>query len=153
MTEHAILVLAKYRRILVSHPDGTSVRLNYDVTEGAEDKSGWSYFRPAYKQRHLQENQEYNKEEYQAWRSKATLTEERGWEAAWYDSNGLQRVEADFSEWYWGVPAQAIVTLLDRYAAEGWTVAHVSEDRGVYTGADVLDESYITRIRYLLIRS
>ena len=34
----------------------------------------------------------------------------------------------------------------------GWTVAHVSEDRGVYLGADVPDESYVTRIRYLLIR-
>ena len=56
-------------------------------------------------------------------------------------------------EWsWWGAPLVMIGAVLDRLADEGWSLVHVSEDRGLYVGADVQEESYPTRFRYLLTR-
>lgn len=150
MTEHAILTFARYRRFQVTHPDGTDVRLEYTGKSAEPDGYNVSpYARAAWSQK----NPTWNWDACRPWCKEATVTEARDWEVAWCDGNGWQRLDAELGAWHWGVPAQGIVTLLDRYTTEGWAVAHVSEDHGVYMGADVPEESYITRIRYLLIRT
>jgi hypothetical protein len=145
MTEHAVLVFSKYRRFHVTHPDGLDVELNYT---GRTDSAVNPYARDAWTQR----NPEWNWTACQAWCREAEVTENRGWEALWYDSAGWQILEGKLA-WRFGVPIEATVAYLNRYAAGGWSVVSVSEDRGVYFGTDAADESYVTRIRYLLIRT
>lgn len=53
---------------------------------------------------------------------------------------------------WWGAPVAATNALLDRLSSAGWMLVHISEDRGLYRGVDTTDESYPTRIRYLLSR-
>jgi hypothetical protein len=87
------------------------------------------------------------------WSAETTVSEGSIWEASWCDAGGTHKLDVDLGSPVGGIPVQGLVTLLDRYGAEGWRVLHVSEDRGVYQGTDVPDESYVTRIRYLLVRS
>jgi hypothetical protein len=157
VTEHAILIVARFRRFLVTHLDGTSEYFDYDGSEGVTPGRQFSHYAiQAWHRTHpplgLYKPNDPERDKQNAWLSEATVTEERGWEAAWCDSTGQSRLDVTLDTWYWGVPGPAIVTLLDKYGGEGWKVAHVSEDRGVYRGADVLEESYITRVRYLLVR-
>jgi hypothetical protein len=48
------------------------------------------------------------------------------------------------------MPLKAIIDVLDALARSGWTVRHVSEDRGIDNNANV---SFVTEARYLLSRS
>jgi hypothetical protein len=147
MTEHAILVFARYRRFHVTHPDGTDLELNYT---GRRPSHGYPnpYAEDAWKQK----NPNWDFNACNSWAAQATVTETRGWEARWCDSAGWQTLNGKLAARF-GAPVEATVSYLNSYAAAGWVVAHVSEDRGVYFGADVDDESFVTRIRYLLIRS
>lgn len=52
-----------------------------------------------------------------------------------------------------GYPIQVAMRLLERLAADGWRLMHVSEDHGLYRGADAPYEAYLTRVRYVLARS
>jgi hypothetical protein len=52
----------------------------------------------------------------------------------------------------WGFPVQAAMRLLEQLGNEGWRLVHVSEDHGLYNGADARDEAYLARVRYLLSR-
>lgn len=54
--------------------------------------------------------------------------------------------------WDWGYPVAAALAELDRLESQGWKIIHVSEDHGLYQGADANDEAYLTRVRYLLHR-
>jgi hypothetical protein len=65
-------------------------------------------------------------------------------------AGAAERVEADLTDWSSGVPLAGMTELLNRYAGDGWSIVHVSEDRGLYGGEDVPNESYPSRIRYLL---
>jgi hypothetical protein len=158
VTDHAILIVARFRRFLVTHSDGTSEYFDYDGGEGGipPGRSANHYAIQAWDRTHppmgLYKPNDPVRDARDAWLREAAVTEERGWEAAWCDSSGQSRLDVAVDTWHWGVPGPAIVTLLDRYGAEGWKVAHVSEDRGVYRGADVAEESYVTRVRYLLVR-
>lgn len=53
---------------------------------------------------------------------------------------------------WWGVPASQVAAVLDALASEGWSLVHVSEDKGLFSGATAGFESYPARIRYLLRR-
>ena len=55
-------------------------------------------------------------------------------------------------DWEYGIPSSWIVVELSRLELDGWTVLHTSEDHGLYTGADALDESFATRVKFLLHR-
>jgi hypothetical protein len=48
------------------------------------------------------------------------------------------------------MPLNAIIAVLDELAGSGWTVRHVSEDRGIDDNANV---SFVTEARYLLSRN
>ena len=159
MAEHAILAFAKYRRFLVTHPDGTHELVDWDGDTGAGIVGKEHYAGRVWTLKYLDLEpinergfRERPKAKVDRWCHEATVTPKRGWEAAWCDVSGQHRLDVTIDSWYWGVPAQAIVQMLDEYAKQGWAVAHVSEDRGVYFGTDVTDESYITRLRYLLVR-
>jgi hypothetical protein len=53
----------------------------------------------------------------------------------------------------WGFPITEALRELDRLEKQGWRIVHVSEDHGLYAGADTTDEAYLTRVRYLLRNS
>jgi hypothetical protein len=53
----------------------------------------------------------------------------------------------------WGFPITEALRELDRLEKQGWRIVHVSEDHGLYAGADTTDEAYLTRVRYLLHNS
>lgn len=142
MTEHAILVFARYRRFRVKHPDGTDVQVSYDGSFSPDDYigKGWLQAQPG------------GGSVFTEWRKEASATEERGWQAVWFGAGGEQTLQFPSLASRFGVPAEAMVSALNRYSAEGWRLVNVSEDRGVYRGADTFDEAYVSRIRYLLTR-
>jgi hypothetical protein len=81
----------------------------------------------------------------------ATKTEIRTWKAEFISDGITTPIElGENVQWKWGVPTIAILHELDRLQSEGWTLLNVSEDRGLYQGADADREGYVTRARYLL---
>jgi len=50
----------------------------------------------------------------------------------------------------WGLPVDWVLAELEALERQGWTVLHVSEDRGIYAGRDCPEEALPTRVRYLL---
>lgn len=55
--------------------------------------------------------------------------------------------------WTFGLPIEGVLKVLNELAAKGWSVAHVSEDRGLYAGTTNQTDSWVTKARYLLTRS
>ena len=55
--------------------------------------------------------------------------------------------------WSFGLPIEGVLEILNELAKEGWSVSHVSEDRGVYRGATNQTDSAITTARYLLVHN
>lgn len=73
------------------------------------------------------------------------------WEAVLF-IDGERRSLADILSWEFHFPIRDVIARLDELAAEGWTVAHVSEDRGVYTSKLAANISAPVAARYLLVR-
>jgi hypothetical protein len=74
------------------------------------------------------------------------------WAAGLY-LDGEHRALPAISNWTFGLPIEGVLKVLNELAAEGWTVAHVSEDRGLYAGNTNQTDSWVTKARYLLTRS
>jgi hypothetical protein len=49
-----------------------------------------------------------------------------------------------------GFPMREAMRELDKRKQQGWQLVHVSEDHGLYSGADTPDEAYLARVRYLV---
>jgi len=82
---------------------------------------------------------------------KTNSTEHRSWAAAFLDSAHELSIDLPADVNYaWGFPSIVVHGLLERFTTEGWRLVHVSEDRGLYEGADARNESYPARVRYLL---
>lgn len=146
--EHAVLGFYRSRRFHVTHPDGTDEDYGFDGhAMGAREFDINHYVLLAWKAKKLQ----WNHSEATAWASSATVTEQRGWRARFFDGEQWHR-EDDPTSADFHVPTEAIVSTLNRLAGQGWNVVHVSEDHGLYRGMDIADESFVTRIRYLLRR-
>lgn len=80
--------------------------------------------------------------------------EKRSWKSRLITSTEtIQIPEPDGLSWSDGAPSTWIAEKLDSFSKSGWNLIHVSEDHGLYQGADVPNESYPTRIRFLLQRS
>jgi hypothetical protein len=79
--------------------------------------------------------------------------EVRSWRAEMVTASDRTAIElpADLA-WDWGYPVAAALAELDRLEIEGWKITHVSEDHGLYQGADATEEAFLTRVRYLLHR-
>jgi hypothetical protein len=73
------------------------------------------------------------------------------WAAGLYLGNEYKRLPA-FRYWDFGLPMESILAVLNDLAVEGWSVAHVSEDRGVFRGVTNQTDSAVTTARYLLAR-
>jgi hypothetical protein len=87
------------------------------------------------------------------WWERKKLTH-RGWTAEFISGATKTPVDLTGVLWdTWGFPVATAMTLLDGLAAEGWRLLHVSEDHGLYSGADAANEAYLTRTRYLLTRT
>jgi hypothetical protein len=59
----------------------------------------------------------------------------------------------DLTYWDFGLPMEGILSVLNDLAIDGWSVAHVSEDRGVFRGQTNATDSAVTKARYLLVRN
>ncbi len=67
--------------------------------------------------------------------------------------NGEYKRLPGFTTWNFGFPIDGALEVLNQLATEGWHVAHVSEDRGLYKGLTNQTDSSVTTARYLLARS
>jgi hypothetical protein len=81
----------------------------------------------------------------------AKVTEKVMWAAATYLGGQYKRLPA-FEDWAFGLPLEKILSILNNLASEGWSVAQVSEDRGIYAGTTNATDSAVTKARYLLVR-
>lgn len=82
---------------------------------------------------------------------KCGVTKTVVWAAGLYVDGEHRRLPA-FQYWEYGLPIQELLSVLNDLAAEGWSVAHVSEDRGVYQGLTNRTDSSVTKARYMLVR-
>ena len=73
------------------------------------------------------------------------------WAAGFYAGDEYKPLPA-FRYWDFGLPMEGILSVLNDLATEGWSVVHVSEDRGIYAGATNHTDSSVTTSRYLLVR-
>lgn len=93
---------------------------------------------------------------FERWKSRTGYKHEemRGWVALDYRAGGhAERLDVEFDQWAYGLPLTTITTVLNDFSHHGWTVVSVAEDKGLYRGHDIKDESFPTRVRYLLSRS
>lgn len=147
-TEHALLVLARYRCFDVSHEDGTNEQVDYDGTSPTALSYDVNHYAYAV---WMRLHKQWNVEACRTWCRAATVVEQRGWRVCFFNGSEWHEGEKP-TTWWMGMPGEAIVQALNRLAEEGWHVLHVSEDHGVYAGVDTVDESFPTRVRYLLRR-
>lgn len=73
------------------------------------------------------------------------------WAASLYLGDEPEQLPA-FPSWDFGLPIEGVLEVLNRIAADGWRVVHVSEDRGVYAGITNRTDASVTKARYLLAR-
>lgn len=80
-----------------------------------------------------------------------TTVQTVAWAAGLYLDGTYKRLPA-FPHWAFGLPIENVLAVLNDLAAQGWSVAHVSEDRGLYAGLTNRTDSAVTTARYLLVR-
>lgn len=79
---------------------------------------------------------------------------ERGWWTACFGVERPTEVPDEFwTDWSYGFPVEKTLAVLDALAAQGWRVARVSEDRGLYRGDDAESDSSVTTCRHWLVRT
>jgi hypothetical protein len=79
------------------------------------------------------------------------VTKKVVWAAGLYTGGEYTRLKA-LTSWQYGLPIKELLVVLNDLAADGWAVAHVSEDRGVFQGTTTSTDSAVTKTRYLLVR-
>ncbi len=85
------------------------------------------------------------------WRDTVQIAEMQTWIGRFF--NGTENLPLDMGlpASQFGFPIREVLSCLDRLAADGWHVVHVSEDRGLrYPDGDATHESGVTTVRYLL---
>lgn len=79
---------------------------------------------------------------------------QRGWQAEYFGVDcPIGEPDAFWSEWSFGAPIEQILEVLDAFAAKGWQVVRVSEDRGLYQGEDSRDVAGVTTMRHWLVKA
>lgn len=92
---------------------------------------------------------------YSDWQksTSARASEQRIWICTVYEVDGqVGRLNVDLSDWTSGAPMKGITKALNFFGADGWSVVSSTEDKGLYTGTDTTNESFPSRMRYLLQR-
>jgi hypothetical protein len=129
-------------------------RITYDNGETSEIETGTGreVARRYLQQRHPPPTREAT--DFESWLKALPKEDLRAWEAHVYMPGEVKELDFDYEveNWHYGVPITFVLRALDDLAATGWTILHVSEDQGLYAGADAADEAYPARIRYLLTR-
>jgi len=74
------------------------------------------------------------------------------WTVGLYTDGKYRQLPA-FSSWSFGLPIEGVLAILNELAKKGWSVVHVSEDRGLYAGITNQTDSAVTTARYLLTRN
>jgi hypothetical protein len=131
--------------VIATAPDGTTFSAADQDTVLHDARLYWDQQPPAATPQRLS---------YQQWLGDQLNDPRRDWQAELVHGDGQcepQNLGESSSSW-WGAPLVGIAALLDDLTSQGWQLLHVSEDRGLYSGADVGEESYPTRQRYLLKR-
>jgi hypothetical protein len=80
------------------------------------------------------------------------VKDQRGWTSMLYTLSGSESIEIS-TEWSDGWPEVDVIAVLNRLGNVGWQVINVTEDKGLYPGADAASESGPTAARFLLARS
>jgi hypothetical protein len=89
-------------------------------------------------------------ESFETWWARRKASR-RSWLAEFVTSKESKNLPLDDNlDWKWGYPISAALGLLNDLQELGWSLRHVSEDHGLYVGADAAEEAYLTRVRYLL---
>ena len=92
---------------------------------------------------------------YSDWQksTSAKASEQRIWVCSAFEADGKWKtVNVDLSDWWFGAPLKGITKTLNFFGSDGWSVVNSTEDKGLYTGTDAANESFPSRIRYLLQR-
>lgn len=129
----------------VTFPDGTVVEMRQDQSAGRIEE--------VFKTRYPEPTAPKAGPDYEAWRKAVDHQPLRTWVARLYLDGESNYLKFDPGDWSDGMPIQAILQQLNDLAHKGWTVMHVSEDRGLYVGEDTQNDAYVTRVRYMLVRS
>lgn len=77
----------------------------------------------------------------------------RGWCGYFYAATDSREITELIETWSGGVPAVEIAQALDTLSSQGWQVASVNEDKGLYVGTDGSREAGPITVRILLRRS
>jgi hypothetical protein len=86
----------------------------------------------------------------EAW-FKSKAMDHRTWRADIVLSSGTTPVQLpEPLDWFWGFPSASVNKLLEDLELDGWKLVQVSEDHGLYAGTDAPNESFPSRVRYLL---
>ncbi len=91
--------------------------------------------------------------QFPTWRSEhiPKVEQKRGWIGIAYHPDGREeQLAVDLLDWRYGAPLTGIAQILNKFSGQGWTVVSTSEDKGLYKGADAQQESYPSRMRFLL---
>jgi hypothetical protein len=124
--------------VRLEFPDGTQSVVPLDVAEAHLSGAFSARFPPPSMESH-----------YGRWRSGVRVTERRTWTATLYLAGEARELPLD-QPGGGGVPDAQIPGCLDRLAADGWQVAHVSQD--TETGPPPRWQSRVAAIRFMLIR-
>jgi hypothetical protein len=125
--------------VRLDFPDGTQSVVPLDVAEAHLSGAFSARFPPPSIESH-----------YARWRSGVRITERRAWTATLYLAGEARELPLDQPGSGSGVPDAQIPGCLDRLTADGWQVAHVSQD--TETGPPPRCQSRATAIRFLLVR-
>lgn len=87
----------------------------------------------------------------QAAEAQARVVKRPAWAAELFLEDS-QRPLQDIYSWSYSFPMEAISRTLNELATEGWSVVHVSEDRGLYPATIASNVSAPVTVRYLLVR-
>jgi hypothetical protein len=132
-----------YRKPMVTFPDGSHLQFE----EGTPKEKILSHLRVAAERAHPAPDS--GEGEFAG--PGPELEKVNVWEASLF-LEGERQALPDIGSWEYFFPIQAVVTQLEGLAEEGWAIAHVSEDRGVYSSKLASSVSAPVATRYLLVR-
>ena len=125
----------------VTFPDGTAMRFDEDTTQSTIDE----YIE-------TQAQNEHPDPSPSDFEETPGIDESSAW-AAELLVEGKRNPLPDIESWSYSFPMESVAATLNDLADEGWSVVHVSEDRGLYASDVAQNMSAPVAARYLLVRN
>jgi hypothetical protein len=164
-TQHAYVIFTKSRYDRLTFSDGTA-RL-YPSGEGQQARDALNRaIRLPYEKWVAQQpghwSASHRAEQWDLYRSEidestpipvGQVQEVRGWLGYFNDATGSRQLTELVETSLGGIPATEITDSLDVLSRLGWQVESVTEDKGLYSGADAPREAGPVTVRILLRRS